>query len=59
VQGGWSPELWEGQVGQVAGGSLAEQWCKIACVGWSGEGGGRVRNTVPNLIHTHKTHTKR
>lgn len=34
---GWSPELWEGQVGQVAGGSTpAEQWCQIACVGWGG-----------------------
>ncbi len=47
--GGSSPELWEGQVGQVAGGStLVEQRCQIACVGC---GKNRERNTVPN--HTH------
>lgn len=35
--GGWSPERWEGQVGQVAGRSTpAEQWCQIAYVEWGG-----------------------
>lgn len=43
--GGRSPVLWEGQVGQVAGGSTpAEQWCQIACVGW---GGGQRKEHSP------------
>lgn len=49
--GRWSLELWEGQVGQVAGGSTpTEQWCQIAYVEWGW--GGREKNSVPNLIHT-------
>lgn len=34
VQGSGPPVLWEGRVGQVAGGSaFIEQWCHIACIG--------------------------
>lgn len=46
--GGWSPELWEGQVEQVAGGPIpVEQWCHVAYVGR------RRREREHSLIHAH------
>lgn len=49
--GGWSPELWEGQVEQVADGPIpVEQWCHVAYVGR------RRREREHSLIHAHSTH---
>lgn len=57
MQGAGSPELWEGQVRQVAAGSAAvEQWCQVACVGQTAGEKGKTTPPEPDP-YTHKALT--